>query len=57
MNFETNSAMYNNLPIFNLNNGNGQKQYSKMSSTSSDCFDYITGLIIIKYIIVIFNKI
>ncbi|XP_016920062.2 hybrid signal transduction histidine kinase D [Apis cerana] len=41
MNFETNSAMYNNLPIFNLNNGNGQKQYSKMSSTS-DCFDYIT---------------
>lgn len=54
MNFETNSAMYNNLPIFNLNNR--QKQYSKMSSTS-DCFDYITGLIIIKYIIVISNKI
>lgn len=62
INFDTlsglNSAIYN-LPLVyaHLNNENTQKQYSKMSmsSSSSDCFDDATGLITIKYIIVIYN--
>lgn len=60
INFDTlsglNSAMYN-LVYAHLNNENRQKQYSKMSmsSSSSDCFDDATGLITIKYIVVIYN--
>lgn len=61
INFDTlsglNSAMYNVPLIYaRLNNENRQKQYSKMSmsSSSSDCFDDVTGLITIKYILLLF---